>query len=155
MKNNDAHNKGYYIYSVFAVLGFLLLTGYVFYLVHDLLIKLSTDQFTNATAIQSVVALVITVFLGGYFSKSIEHKKHIKLEKFKSQKEISLRIIDLAGLIVREEDTEKAKSLLRNENFKVKLLFDDSTVKAINNFLEKPNEANYNLLMEEIKKFFY
>lgn len=154
MKKLESNNKGYYIYSIFAILGFLVLFGFVIYLVYDLLVKLSTNQFTNATVIQSIIALFITVFLGGYYSKSIEHKNHIKLEKFKSQKEISLRIIDLAGLIIRDEDLERAKALLMNENYKVKLLFNDNTVMAINKFLEKPDNETYNKLMEELKSFF-
>lgn len=151
MKEN---RNGYYLYSTAAILGFLALFAYVFYLGHDLLVKLSMDEFTNSTVLQSMIALIITVFLGGYFSKAVEHKKQIKLEKFISQKAISLRIIDLASLVLNGHDIENIKQQLKTESIKVKLLFDDNLLKKLNEFIEKPDEGSYNYLMEDLKRFF-
>ncbi|TCK98026.1 hypothetical protein EDC19_0437 [Natranaerovirga hydrolytica] len=151
---NNRENKGYYVYSSIAIIGFLVIIAFVFYLVYDLLVKLSMDQFTNSTVLQSIIALIITVFLGGYFSKAVEHKKHIKLENYKSQKDIALRIIDLASMVLNDKEGLQAKGLLISESYKVKLLFDDKLLLKINDFVNDCNSYTYNGLMDDLKRFF-
>ena len=66
--------KGNYIYSIIILIAFFVLLGFFGYLVYDLIIKLSEKDFSNNTVIQALITLIITVFLGGYFSKYLEKK---------------------------------------------------------------------------------
>ncbi|WP_410771960.1 hypothetical protein [Fontibacillus sp. BL9] len=106
------------------------------------------------TLIQSIATLIGTVFIGGDFSKSLEYKNNKRMEEYKTQKEIALRIIDLAGLIIRNEETLKATNLIINENLKVKLFFDDKAVQYVNAIITNKDPDNYNNLIEHLKKYF-
>ncbi len=64
MKENK---KGYYIYSIFAVIFGFGLIAYICYLFYDLVLKLSDKDFSENTVIQALITLIITVFIGGYF----------------------------------------------------------------------------------------
>ena len=60
-------NKGYWIYSIVAIIFGMSLFAFFAYLIYDLIIKLSEKDFSNNTVIQALITLIITVFLGGYF----------------------------------------------------------------------------------------
>lgn len=55
--------KGYWIYSIFAVIFGMALLGFMVYLLYDLILKLATTEITNGTLVQSFITLIITVFL--------------------------------------------------------------------------------------------
>lgn len=150
--------KGYWIYSIFAIIFGMSLMGFIVYLFYDLIIKLTTTEITNETLVQSFITLIITVFAGGYFSENLKQKSNKKLEKFKIQQEIALNIIDFMGMIVRGDNTERAKQLLINESYKVKLFFDDEILKFINIFCNEENKEkysiHYNNIVDLLKKYF-
>ncbi len=71
---NNAEKRGYWIYSIVVItIGFGLFAFWG-YLIYDLVIKLSEKDFSNSTIVQALITLIITVFIGGYFSKWIENK---------------------------------------------------------------------------------
>lgn len=148
--------KGYYVYSTFVFVFGIGLFGFLGYLFYDLIIKLTTTQISNVTLLQSLITLIITVFVGGYFSKSLEYRNSKRLNNIKIQSDIALTIIDLAGLILRNENREHSKQLLINENFKVKIFFDDEVVKVINELCSTDNENElkriYNIMVDKMKK---
>lgn len=150
--------KGYWIYSIFAIILGMSLMGFIVYLFYDLIIKLTTTEITNETLVQSFITLIITVFAGGYFSENLKQKSNKKLEKFKIQQEIALNIIDFMGMIVLGDNIERAKQLLINESYKVKLFFDDEILKSINIFCNEKNKEkysiHYNNIVDALKKYF-
>lgn len=128
------------------------LFAFIGYLICDLIIK-SAD--TNNTLLQALITLIITVFIGVYFSKWLELRNTKKIELYKIQTNISLVLIDLASEYARNIKNDDIKSLLINESIKVKLYFPDSVLKALNNFINTSKEnivGNYNLLTEELRK---
>lgn len=152
--NNHSNQKGYYVYSTITIIVFVALFGFIGYLLYDIVVKAGTNKFSNMTLVQSIATLIGTVFIGGYFSKSLEYKNNRRMEEYKTQKEIALRIIDLAGLIIRNEEISKATDLLINENLKVKLFFDDKAVNYVNAFITNKDPDNYNNLIEHLKTYF-
>ena len=125
------------------------LFAFIGYLICDLIIK-SAD--TNNTLLQALITLIITVFIGVYFSKWLELRNTKKIELYKIQTNISLVLIDLASEYARNIKNDDIKSLLINESIKVKLYFPDS---VLNNFINTSKEnivGNYNLLTEELRK---
>lgn len=146
--------KGYWIYSIFVVIFGLSLFAFLGYLLYDLVIKLSEKDFSNNTVIQALITLIITVFIGGYFSKRIENVFAKKNELYKTQINLSLELIDMASEYYKNHSTE-IKNLLIFESAKVKLFFDDTTLKLLNDFIEsdKKNMIQcYNLLIDDLKK---
>lgn len=128
------------------------LFAFIGYLICDLIIK-SAD--TNNTLLQALITLIITVFIGVYFSKWLELRNTKKIELYKIQTNLSLVLIDLASEYARNIKNDDIKSLLINESIKVKLYFPDSVLKALNNFINTSKEnivGNYNLLTEELRK---
>ncbi len=151
----NENKKGYWIYSVAVIIFFVALFGFWGYLIYDLILKLSTTNITNITLIQTIITLVVTVFIGGYFSKGLEFRNNKRLNSLKIQSDIAIIIIDLAGLIIRNENREYNIQLLKNENFKVKLFFDDEAVKAINEFCDSDDKNfkhYYNTIVDCMKK---
>lgn len=150
--------KGYWIYSVIAIIFGMGLFAFFAYLLYDLIVKLATTEISNDTLIQSLITLIITVFIGGYFSKELEQRNNKKLETYKVQKEVALNIIDLMGMIVHNNNKEQAIQLLIVESYKVKLFFDDELLKSINNFCQEEDTSKYNLyyidITDKLKKFF-
>ena len=136
MNNNK---KGYWIYSIIAIIFGMLLFAFLGYLIYDLVLKLSEKDFSNNTVVQALFSLVTTVFLGGYFTKLLERKNAKQLEVFKIQKDISLAIIDYATALYYHPENEKVKELLRAETTKVKLYFDNEVLKAIIAFIDSIN----------------
>lgn len=150
--------KGYWIYSVIAVIFGMGLFAFFAYLLYDLIIKLTTTDISNDTLIQSLITLIITVFIGGYFSKGLEQRNNKKLETYKVQKDIALNIINLMGMIVHNNNREEAIHLLIVESYKVKLFFDDELLKTINNFCQESDSNKYNNyyidITDKLKKYF-
>ena len=146
-------NKGYWVYSCIVIIAFILLFAFTGYLVYDLIIKLSDKDFSNNTAIQALITLVITVFIGGYFSKWLERKNAKKLELYKIQTGISLRLIDLTSNFMWHPEDEEIKHLLLCESSKVKLYFNDEVLSALNLFINaETKESVYNELIDKLKK---
>ena len=150
--------KGYWIYSVIAIIFGMGLFAFFAYLLYDLIVKLTTTEISNDTLIQSLITLIITVFIGGYFSKGLEQRNNKKLETYKVQKEIALNIINLMGMILYNNNKEQAIKLLIVESYKVKLFFDDDLLTSINNFCQEKNTSKYNTyyvdITNKLKKYF-
>lgn len=64
--------RGYWVYSVITVIVFVGLFAFWGWLIYELVIQLSDKDFSNNTIIQALITLIITVFIGGYFSKWLE-----------------------------------------------------------------------------------
>lgn len=150
--------KGYWVYSVIAIIFGMGLFAFFAYLLYDLIVKLATTEISNDTLIQSLITLIITVFVGGYFSKGLEQRNNKKIETYKVQKEVALNIIDLMGMILNNNNKEQAIQLLIVESYKVKLFFDDELLKSINNFCQEKDTSKYNLyyidITDKLKKYF-
>ncbi len=146
--------KGYWIYSIIAIILGFSLFGWLGYLIYDLIIKLSEKDFSNNTVVQALITLVVTVFIGGYFSKWLELKNTKKIELYKIRTEISLKIIDLASEFYYIQD-KNIKNLLIAESSKVKLYFDDEVLKNLNKYLEsnkKDRNDKYEILINSLRK---
>jgi hypothetical protein len=149
----NENKKGYWIYSVVAVTVGMGLFAFLGWLIYDLIIKLSEKDFTNNTVIQALITLIITVFVGGYFSKWLENKNAKKMELYKIQTSLSLKIIDLASAYLHNSEDSVIKNALICESCKVKLYFPDDVLKALNNLILDDNkESQYDILMEELRK---
>lgn len=151
----NTEKKGYWVYSIVAIICGFGLFGFLAYLVHDLIIKLSVKDFSNNTVIQALITLIITVFIGGYYSKWLENRNAKKVELYKIQTSISLNIIDLSSILLRNKDDSKARDMLINESIKVKLYFPDSVLKTINDSIQSDDESSvlqYNIMIDELRK---
>lgn len=150
----EESRKAYYIYSIFAVLFFVILFSFLGYLIYDLILKLSIQDFTNNTVIQALITLIITVFIGGYFNKNLEHRNHKKLELYKIRTAISLNIIDLTSSLYHNPQNDVIRNALISESNKVKLYFNDDVLRILNKYTESKdfNAQLYNSLIEELKK---
>lgn len=149
---ND-NKKGYYVYSCIAVIFGMALFAFLGWLIYDLILKLSNQDFSNNTVVQALITLIITVFIGGYFSKWLEIRNHKKLELYKIQTSISLKIIDLATILYHHPESIEAKELLIAESHKVKLYFDDNLLKNLNQFIREEDKGQYyNKVIDELKK---
>lgn len=152
--------KGYWIYSSIAVIIGMTLFGFLGYLTYDLVLKLSEKDFSNNTVIQALITLFVTVFLGGYFSKWLEQKNAKQLEVFRIQREIAIKIIDYATVLYYHPAAQREKELLKAESIKVKIFFDDSTLKTINQYLIAVEQSSfdnekgtiYDKLADQLKK---
>lgn len=150
----NENKKGYWIYSVIVVIVALSLVGFMGYLIYDLILKLADKDFSNNTVIQALITLIITVFIGGYFSKRLEYNNSKKNKLYETKITISLRLIDLASEYYRNRSKE-IRSILIFESAKVKLYFKDETLKKMNQFIESDDTNiidNYNTLIDDIKK---
>ena len=150
---NNVERKGYWIYSIIAIVFGFGLFAFWGYLIYDLIIKLSEKELSNNTVVQALITLVITVFIGGYFSKWIESKFSRKNELYKTRISISLRLIDLASEYYRNQ-SEEIKNILIFESSKVKLFFDDSILEKLNKYIKcnkKDMMINYKSLVDELK----
>ena len=149
----NENKKGYYIYSCVAVVFGMALFGFLAWLIYDLIFKLSGQDFSNNTVVQALITLIITVFIGGYFSKWLEIRNHKKLELYKIRTSISLRIIDLATLLYYHPESKEAKELLIAESHKIKLYFNDELLKNVNQFIREENkEQCYDIVIDELKR---
>ena len=149
----NENKKGYYVYSCIAVVFGIALFAFFGWLIYDLILKLSNQDFSNNTIVQALITLIITVFIGGYFSKWLEIRNHKKLELYKIRTSISLKIIDLATVLYHHPESIEAKELLIAESHKVKLYFDDDLLKNLNKFMSEEDKGNYyNIVIDELKK---
>lgn len=149
----NENKKGYYIYSCIVVTFFIALFAFFGWLIHDLILKLSNQDFSNNTVVQALITLIITVFIGGYFTKWLEIRNHKKLELYKIRTSISLRIIDLATIFYHHPENVDAKEMLIAESHKVKLYFDDDLLKNLNQFMcENDKDYYYNNIIDKLKK---
>lgn len=145
--------KGNYIYSIIILIAFFVLVGFFGYLVYDLIIKLSEKDFSNNTVIQALITLIITVFLGGYFSKYLERRNAKKIELLKTQRDIALQVVDLASMYLYKSDDENIRHLLLTEESKIKLFFNDEVLSAMNSYLkQEPTKEKYEQLVDSMKK---
>lgn len=147
----NKNQKGYWIYSVVAVIFGMALFAFVAYLIYNTIIKLSERDFSNNTVVQALITLFVTVFIGGYFSKWLERRNAKKVELYKIQTAISIKLIDLGSEYLYNPQ-ENIKRLLITESHKVKLYFSDSVLKALNGYITSRNEEYYNILIEELRK---
>jgi len=149
------NNKGYWIYSILTIIFFVCLFAFGGWLIYDLVLKLADKDFSNNTVIQALITLIVTVFIGGYFSKRLEFGNNKKLELYKIQTAISLKLIDLSSEYYRNFDNKTIKSLLIFESSKVKLYFKDEVLVELNRFIETKKEKdlinNFNQLMDKLK----
>lgn len=156
----NENKKGYWIFSIIAVIFGMFLFAFWGYLIYDLILKLSEKDFSNNTVVQALFSLVTTVFLGGYFTKLLERKNAKKLEVFKVQKDISLAVIDYATALYYHPENEQIKELLKAETTKVKLYFDNEILKSIiafinsidNNESKEQRDSLYENLSTQLKK---
>lgn len=149
----NENKKGYYVYSCIAVIFGMALFAFFGWLIYDLILKLSNQDFSNSTVVQALITLIITVFIGGYFSKWLEIRNHKKLELYKIRTSISLKIIDLATILYHHPESAEAKELLIAESHKVKLYFDDDLLKNLNQFIcEEDKNLYYNNVVDNLKK---
>ena len=93
----NENKKGYWIYSIVAIIIGMSLFAFLGYLIYDLILKLADKDFSNNTVIQALITLIITVFIGGYFSKWLEYKNSKKTKLYETRIDIALRLIDLAS----------------------------------------------------------
>lgn len=145
---------GYWIYSTIAITIGMILFAFLGFLVYDLVLKLADKDFSNNTVIQALITLIITVFIGGYFSKWLEYKNSKKNKVYNTRIDISLEIINLASDYYRNR-SEKIRNILIFESAKVKLFFDDETLKSMNEFIESKDKNiidNYNILIDNLKR---
>lgn len=81
----NENKKGYWIYSIVAIIIGMSLFAFLGYLIYDLILKLADKDFSNNTVIQALITLIITVFIGGYFSKWLEYKIQKRLNCTKQE----------------------------------------------------------------------
>lgn len=149
----NENKRGYWIYSIVTIVVFVGLFAFWGWLIYDLIIKLSDKDFSNNTVVQALITLVVTVFIGGYFNKWLEIRNAKKLELYKIQTAISLKLIDLASAVVHNPDNEQILELLICESSKVKLYFPDSVLKELNSFIQANDKKNYyDPLINELRK---
>lgn len=146
----NENKKGYWIYSVIAIIVGVGLFAFWAYLIYDLILKLAKQDLSNNTMIQSLITLVTTVFLGGYFSKWLERRNAKKLEVFKIQKDIALKVIDYVTILYYHPDDTSVKELLAAESIKVKLYFDDETLKILNEFIKSTESVSFDVIKTQL-----
>lgn len=149
----DENKKGYWIYSIVAVIIGMILIGFIVYLIYDLILKLAEKDFSNNTVIQALITLIITVFIGGYFSKWLEYKNSKKIKLYETRIDISLRLINLASEYYRNRSNE-VKNIIIFESAKVKLYFNDEILKKLNSFIDSEDKdiiVNYSILIDSLK----
>lgn len=149
----NENKKGYWIYSIVVVALGIALFAFLGYLIYDLILKLAEKDFSNNTVIQALITLIITVFIGGYFSKWLEYKNYKKNQLYQTKISISLQLIDLASEYYKNRSNE-IKGMLIFESAKVKLFLDDEVLKKLNSFIESEDNniiENYNVLINSLK----
>ena len=149
----NENKRGYWIYSIVAVIFGMLLFALLGYLIYDLILKLSVKDFSNNTVVQALITLIITVFIGQYYSKWIERRNTKKIELYKIQTQLSLSLIDLTSAFIWQPDNEDIKRALIRESSKVKLYFNDETLKQLNEFIKASDKkVFYDALIDTLKK---
>ena len=112
----NENKKGYWIYSVIAVIIGMLLLAFIGYLIYDLILKLSDKDFSNNTVIQALITLIITVFIGGYFSKWLEYKNSKeRKDKYYVQQTRERTLITSLGLLTFKKTYYKSKEKMNGK----------------------------------------
>lgn len=142
-----------YFYGIIVFLIVFGVAAFSIYLVYLLVVKASTNQFANTTVLQAMLTLIISILIGTILTKSLESRNAKRLEVFKIKKDVSINIINLSGVLLSSDESEKQKAfeLLHNENVKVKLFFDDETVGAVKKFLEEKSLSSYGEMTDMLK----
>lgn len=149
----NENKRGYWIYSIVAVIFGMLLFALLGYLIYDLILKLSVKDFSNNTVVQALITLIITVFIGQFYSKWLERRNTKKIELYKIQTQLSLSLIDLTSAFIWQPDNEDIKRALIRESSKVKLYFNDETLKQLNEFIKATDKkVFYDPLIDTLKK---
>lgn len=149
----NERKKGYWIYSIVVIIIGFALFAFWGYLIYDLILKLSEKDFSNNTVIQALISLIVTVFLGGYFSKHLERRNAKKLEILNTQKDIAIRIIDLASEYYYAPKNEEIRRFLFAEKSKVQLFFNKAVLSAMDSYLNNgPTEDGYKQIVDAIQK---
>lgn len=149
----NENKRGYWIYSIVAVIFGMLLFAFLGYLIYDLILKLSVKDFSNNTVVQALITLIITVFIGQFYSKWLERRNTKKIELYKIQTQLSLSLIDLTSAFIWQPDNEDIKRALIRESSKVKLYFNDETLKQLNEFIKATDKkVFYDPLIDTLKK---
>lgn len=143
-----------YFYGIILFLIVFGVAAFSIYLVYLLVVKASTNQFADTTVLQAMLTLIISVLIGTILTKSLESRNAKRLEVFKIKKDVSINIINLSGVLLSSDESEKQKAfeILHNENMKVKLFFDDETVRAVKKFLEEKTLSSYGEMTDMLKK---
>ncbi len=151
----NENTKGYWVYSITTVVIFVCLFAFLGYLIYDLVLKLSAQDFSNNTVVHALITLFITVFIGGYFSKWLEQRNAKKVELYKIQTQLAITLIDLASAFIYAPDSQELERALVRESSKVKLYFNDETLRKLNIFISaQDKKSNYDPLIDELKKHF-
>lgn len=146
------NKKGYWVYSVIAIIVGFAFFAFLGYLIYDLVIKLSEKDFSNNTVIQALITLIITVFIGGYYSKWLEHRNAKRLELYKIQSQLAISIIELSSLYINNPNEEKVQAALFVEASKVKLYFSDDTLRKLNALISAEDKKGaYEPLIDSLK----
>ena len=98
---------------------------------------------------------MITVFIGGYYSKWLEQKNYKKIELYKIQSDISINTINLATSLYHNPNNEQIKQLLIAESSKINLYFSDEVLKRVNEFIKADSDTKgqyYDPIIDELKK---
>lgn len=149
----NENKRGYWIYSIVAVIFGMSLFALLGYLIYDLILKLSVKDFSNNTVVQALITLIITVFIGQFYSKWLERRNTKKIELYKIQTQLSLSLIDLTSAFIWQPDNEDIKRALIRESSKVKLYFNDETLKQLNEFIKATDKkVFYDPLIDTLKK---
>lgn len=149
----NENKRGYWIYSIVAVIFGMSLFALLGYLIYDLILKLSVKDFSNNTVVQALITLIITVFIGQFYSKWLERRNTKKIELYKIQTQLSLSLIDLTSAFMWQPDNEDIKQALIRESSKVKLYFNDETLKQLNEFIKATDKkVFYDPLIDTLKK---
>ena len=111
MKDN-VQQKGYWIYSCVVIIIFIALLAFVGWLIYDLIIKLSEKDFSNNTVVQALITLILTIFIGGYYSKWLDQKNAKKIYLYQTRINVSLKLIDLSSSFYNEQSELIKKYLL-------------------------------------------
>lgn len=104
------------------------------YSIYDLILKLSIKDFSNNTVVQALITLIVSVFIGQFYSKWLERRN--KNLSYKMQTQLSLMLIDLTSAFIWQLVNEDIKRDLIRESSKVKLYFNDETLKQLNDFIK-------------------
>lgn len=150
----NENRKGYWVYSVITVIIFVILFAFFAWLIYDLIIRLSEKDFSNNTVVQALITLLITVFIGGFFSKWLEKRNIKAIELYKIQTTLSLNLIDLASEAMHRPKDKTIHNLLIRESSKVKLYFPDDVLKELNTFINSDDKSieQYNKVIDELRK---
>lgn len=154
--NMNEGKKGYYIYSTFVVLFFILLFGFTIFLIYKLIIQFATGEITNELAIQSFATLIVTVFIGSWFAELLKRKSAKSIETYKIQSNIAINIVDYAGKIIfsKEETRNDYIQKYYIEMQKARLFFNDIVLNNLERFYAEKSDEAYHKIVKSLQAYF-